>query len=136
MTIFFLAMLAPVFAFYVCALVNFQRELLLVKREKLAGARAILVDLPRGEIKESVKAGPTREVYQLESAYAGPLFVAPVQEEDVPSNAAAARTRLVSTMHSRPPIVASVNARAARADTVMGAWAKGSNRMKSSTRFS
>src|SRR5271170_638877 len=124
MTIFFLTMLVPVFAFYVCALVNFQRELALVKRAKLAGARTIPLDLRRVQAIEpsspqnssgipiepdnarplshdwrkarvaSVKSQPPQELYQMESAYSGPLFVIPLRDEDVAPDALAAHERL------------------------------------------
>jgi hypothetical protein len=134
MMIFFLAVLVPAFVFFICAFVNFQRELLLVKREKRAGAKTIPLDLPRTQASETsgerstvvpiepesergnagplshdwrtaritaVKGRPPKEFYQLESAYAGPLFVVPLREEDVAPDAIAAHSRLVSAMYAR-----------------------------------
>jgi hypothetical protein len=134
MTIFFFAVLAPVSIFYVYALVNFQRELRRVKRERRAGAITIPLDLPRIPVSEprgerstvvpiepesehdnvgslshdwhaaritALRSRPTREFYQLESAYAGPLFVVPLQDEDVAPDAVPAHARLVSAMYAR-----------------------------------
>jgi hypothetical protein len=116
MTTFFLAALVSMFAFLVFVLVNFQGELLHVKRQKLAGARSIRVNLPRHQSKQPSASRPTvvpirsgskpaesdqQEFYQLESAYAGSLFVLPLRGHDVEPDAVETQARLISAKRAQ-----------------------------------
>jgi hypothetical protein len=111
MTILALAVMVPLFGFYLYALVNFQKELRRAKTDELVGARTICRqwiaaqqsgdELFEGsEIEPQASAG-TREdqagaqrprepyetewagrIYQFESLYLGPFLLVPVRSRN------------------------------------------------------
>jgi hypothetical protein len=98
------SVLALVVCFYAYVFVNFQKELAGIRRRKLLGAVTIPLQvqpLPENELEQPSQS--SQNVYQVESAYLGPLFVVPRKSESVNRIARAARARLVSAMHATAP---------------------------------
>jgi hypothetical protein len=106
MKILILATMAPLFGFYLYALVNFQRELRHSKRNEIPGAKTIPLYWNGGQLSAAspaigsrgqetqmgglpvwgqrrgvppVEDDPWQEIYQVESVYLGPFLVVPIR---------------------------------------------------------